>query len=138
MSGHTGPLFKPALLTSRVGKGWVSPMGEIFSIGPNGFWPGPEDTFIQYHEGAAEKLVAKFYPGLEIALWHCCPELLQRGWVRAYADGYYEVWSFERSKRVLLDLVSALKPESNVTIDILDGGVKVIEMPVVSFLDKYQ
>ncbi len=126
--GHTGPLFKPII--GRVGKGWVSPAGQHFAF-----------SHELDHADYADVLIAKFYPemGFDIvARGASCIDLLLRGWVRVYLDGYYEVYKIEGCKKILVDLCCALNPDEKVTIDIIESQIKVIEMTAQNFIDKYQ
>jgi len=122
-SGHTGPLFTPVV--GLVGKGWAAPSGERFIISHD-----------VDHEDYGDLLMGRFYAGVPYA--SSCFELLTRGWIRVHGDGYYEVCKFESSKHLLLDLVSALHADDKVFVDVVDNGIKVIEMSAQNFIDKYQ
>jgi hypothetical protein len=116
-NGHNGPLFKNI---GQVSKKWI----------------GPKDQIVSFecscdHKEIANEILAEYYPDV------ANNELLERGWVRVYVDGYYEIGKLDgEAKRIVLDLIAALKDDDDVMVDVINEK-RTIEMKAKDFLDKY-
>jgi hypothetical protein len=120
-SGHNGPLFKN---TGMVNKKWIGPKDQIVSF----------DSLCD-HDEIASKVLSEYYPG--VTAKSANDELMERGWVRVYVDGYYEVWKLEGdAKSTVLDLIAALEEDADIMVDVIKDK-KTIEMKAKDFLDKY-
>ena len=126
-SGHNGPLFKRPLVPLK--RGWISPPGEHF----------PCETT---HNDAALGLLKKFYPTSNwetVAKDYLDDMLLSRGWVRVYAEGYYEVGEFSGGPRsIVLELVAQMPPNDPVVLDIASSYSTEDKLTASQFLDKFQ
>jgi hypothetical protein len=114
-------------------------------ISANGFaqcgWHSPEGVFYPapsfLHDAVASMLYEKHH-GVPAAPSEAVDLLLEKGWVRASCDGYYEVARFEGSARtVVLDLVVVLPPKAEVVLDVTETRRSISGLTAEQFYDKY-